>query len=127
MRLQRADYSTEASFLRKSVRDSYFPNLSVDFDTEPPLPAVLKILSRREEKNLKEQEIVDSLARENAEFKKLMDEHHSLEDMLSEIDKKVYLTAEEEIERKKLQKQKLLRKDKMAELIRDFRKSHILN
>lgn len=76
---------------------------------------------------MKEQEIVDSLARDNAEFKKLMDEHHSLEDMLSEIDKKVYLTAEEEIERKKLQKQKLLRKDKMAELIRDFRKSQLLN
>ena len=76
---------------------------------------------------MKEQEIVDSLARENSEFKKLMEEHHSLEDMLSEMDKKVYLSAEEEIERKKLQKQKLLKKDKMAELIRDFRKSHLLN
>ena len=76
---------------------------------------------------MKEQEIVDSLARENSEFKKLMEEHHSLEDMLSEMDKKVYLSAEEEIERKKLQKQKLLRKDKMAELIRDFRRSHLLN
>jgi uncharacterized protein YdcH (DUF465 family) len=76
---------------------------------------------------LKEQQIVDSLTRENSEFKKLMDEHHSLEDMLSEIDKKVYLTAEEELERKKLQKQKLLKKDKMAEMIRDFRKSQHLN
>lgn len=76
---------------------------------------------------MKEQEIVDSLTRENIEFKKLMEEHHSLEDMLSEIDKKIYLTSEEEIERKKLQKQKLLKKDKMAELIRDFRKSHLLN
>jgi uncharacterized protein len=76
---------------------------------------------------LKEQEIVDSLAKENLEFKKLMEEHHSLEDMLSEIDKKIYLTSEEELERKKLQKQKLLKKDKMADLIRDFRKSHLLN
>ncbi|MEJ2685173.1 MAG: DUF465 domain-containing protein [Candidatus Sulfobium sp.] len=76
---------------------------------------------------MKEQEIVDSLAKENLEFKKLMEEHHSLEDMLSEIDKKIYLTSEEELERKKLQKQKLLKKDKMADLIRDFRKSHLLN
>jgi uncharacterized protein len=76
---------------------------------------------------LKEQQIVDSLTRENSEFKKLMEEHHSLEDMLSEMDKKVYLTAEEELERKKLQKQKLLKKDKMAEMIRDFRKGQHLN
>ncbi|MEJ2695203.1 MAG: DUF465 domain-containing protein [Candidatus Sulfobium sp.] len=76
---------------------------------------------------MKEQEIADNLARENVEFKKLMEEHHSLEDMLSEIDKKIYLTAEEEVERKKLQKKKLLKKDKMAELIRDFRKSHPFN
>ena len=76
---------------------------------------------------MKEQEIVDSLASQNLEFKKLMEEHHSLEDLLSEIDKKVYLTTEEEMERKKLQKQKLLKKDKMAELIRDFRKNHLLN
>jgi uncharacterized protein YdcH (DUF465 family) len=74
---------------------------------------------------LKEQQIVDSLTRENSEFKKLMEEHHSLEDMLSEMDKKVYLTAEEEIERKRLQKQKLLKKDKMAEMIRDFRNQHL--
>lgn len=76
---------------------------------------------------MKEQEIVDSLTRENSEFKKLVEEHHSLEDMLSELDKKIYLSTDEEIERKKLQKQKLLKKDKMAELIRDFRKSHLLN
>jgi uncharacterized protein YdcH (DUF465 family) len=74
---------------------------------------------------LKEQQIVDSLTRENSEFKKLMEEHHSLEDMLSEMDKKVYLTAEEETERKRLQKQKLLKKDKMAEMIRDFRNQHL--
>jgi uncharacterized protein len=76
---------------------------------------------------LKEQEIVDSLTRENSEFKKLMEEHHSIEGILSEMDKKVYLTAEEELERKKLQKQKLLKKDKMAEMIRDFRQGHLLN
>jgi uncharacterized protein YdcH (DUF465 family) len=76
---------------------------------------------------LREQEIVENLKKENAEFVKLMQEHHSLEGILTEIDKKVYLTPEEELERKKLQKQKLLKKDRMAELIRDFRKSHSVN
>jgi len=76
---------------------------------------------------LKEQEIVESLKKENAEFVKLMEEHHNLEGVLAEIDKKMYLTPEEEVERKKLQKQKLMKKDRMAELIRDFRKGQGLN
>ncbi len=73
---------------------------------------------------MKEQEIIESLKKDNVEFKKLMEEHHDLDSTLAEIDKKVYLTPEEEIERKKLQKLKLAKKDKMAEFIRDFRKSH---
>lgn len=76
---------------------------------------------------MKEQEIVESLKKENAEFVKLMEEHHNLEGVLAEIDKKMYLTPEEEVERKKLQKQKLMKKDRMAELIRDFRKGQGLN
>jgi uncharacterized protein YdcH (DUF465 family) len=78
----------------------------------------------RKEHKLKEQEIIESLKKENEEFKKLLEEHHSLDASLAEMDKKVYLTAEEELERKKLQKIKLAKKDKMAEFIRDFRKSH---
>ncbi len=73
---------------------------------------------------MKEQEIIENLKKENEEFKKLMEEHHSLEGLLAEMDKKIYLTAEEEMERKKVQKQKLLKKDRMAELIREYKKSH---
>ena len=73
---------------------------------------------------MKEQEIIEYLKKENEDFRKLLEEHHSLDTTLSDLDKKVYLTSEEEIERKKLQKQKLAKKDKMAELIRDYKKSH---
>ncbi|MDA8105619.1 MAG: DUF465 domain-containing protein [Nitrospiraceae bacterium] len=73
---------------------------------------------------MKEQEIIESLKKENEEFKKLLEDHHDLDATLAEMDKKVYLTPEEEIERKKLQKLKLAKKDKMAELIRDFRRSN---
>ena len=73
---------------------------------------------------MKEQEIVESLTKENEEFKKLVEDHQDLEGMLAEMDKKVYLTPEEEIERKTIQKQKLAKKDKMAEMIRDFKKVH---
>jgi uncharacterized protein YdcH (DUF465 family) len=73
---------------------------------------------------LKEQEIVEKLLKENEEFRKVSEEHHQLDGLLTEIDKKVYLTPEEEIERKKLQKQKLLKKDRMAEMIRDFKQTN---
>ncbi len=73
---------------------------------------------------MKEQEIIERLKKENEEFRKVLEEHHGLDATLAEIDRKVYLTSEEEIERKKLQKQKLAKKDKMAEFIRDFKKAH---
>ncbi|MEW6108771.1 MAG: DUF465 domain-containing protein [Nitrospirota bacterium] len=71
---------------------------------------------------MKEQEIIERLRRESEEFKKLSEEHKSLENILADIDRKIYLTPEEEIERKKVQKQKLSKKDRMAELIRDFKR-----
>jgi len=76
---------------------------------------------------LKEREIVEFLKKENDEFKKLSEEHRSLDVLLAEIDGKRYLTSEEEVERKKLQKQKLLKKDRMAELVRDYKKSTPVN
>ncbi len=71
---------------------------------------------------MKEQEIVDQLKKENEEFKKLSEEHRNLDGLLAEIDNKRYLTPEEELERKRIQKLKLLRKDRMAELIREYKK-----
>ena len=76
---------------------------------------------------MKEREIVEFLKKENDEFKKLSEEHRSLDVLLAEIDSKRYLTSEEEVERKKLQKQKLLKKDRMAELVRAYKKSATVN
>ncbi len=76
---------------------------------------------------MKEQEIVELLKKENDEFRKLSEEHRSLDVLLAEIDSKRYLTAEEEFERKRLQKQKLLKKDRLAELVRKFKKSRSVN
>jgi uncharacterized protein YdcH (DUF465 family) len=76
---------------------------------------------------MKENEIVEFLKKENDEFKKLSEEHRDLDGLLSEIDSKRYLTAEEEIERKRIQKQKLARKDRMAELVREHKKTQTLN
>ena len=73
---------------------------------------------------MKEQEIIEKMTQGNEEFRKVSEEHHKLDEILAEIDKKVYLTPEEEIERKKLQKQKLLKKDMLAEMIRQFKKAN---
>jgi uncharacterized protein len=71
---------------------------------------------------LKETEIVEVLKKENEEFKKLSEEHRTLDTQLAEMDTKRYLTPEEEVERKRIQKLKLLRKDRMAELVREYKK-----
>ena len=73
---------------------------------------------------MKDEEIIQLLLKENEEFKKLEQDHKNLKGMLAEIDKKVYLSPEEEMERKKIQKLKLSKKDKMAELVREYKKSH---
>ena len=72
---------------------------------------------------MKEQEIIELLRRENGEFKRLDEEHKNLEHLLAEMDRKVYLNTDEEVERKKIQKLKLLKKDRMAELVREYKKS----
>lgn len=72
---------------------------------------------------MKEQEIIERLLQENEEFRKIHDEHHHLDGLLMDVDKKVYLTPEEDLERKKLAKQKLSLKDKMAEMVRQYKKS----
>lgn len=76
---------------------------------------------------MREQEIAEVLLKESEEYKKLGEEHRSLEKILGEINKKVYLTPEEEVEKKRIQKLKLIKKDRMAELIREYRKSHSVN
>jgi uncharacterized protein YdcH (DUF465 family) len=71
-----------------------------------------------------DEDIIELLRKESTEFKKLDEEHKNLKQVLAEIDKKVYLNPDEEIERKKIQKLKLNKKDRMAELVREYKKSH---
>jgi uncharacterized protein YdcH (DUF465 family) len=72
---------------------------------------------------LTEEDIARILDSENAEFKSLEEQHRGLEEKLAEIDSRIYLSADDEMERKKIQKLKLLKKDRMAELIREYKKT----
>ncbi len=71
---------------------------------------------------MKEAEIVGILRGESEEFKNLESDHKKLDQTLDEIKKKKHLSTDEEITKKKIQKQKLQLKDRMAQLIRGYKK-----
>lgn len=58
-----------------------------------------------------------ALLESNPEFKTLVHEHRMLDDKLKEYERKVYLTPDEEMERKRLQKLKLAKKDQIARIL----------
>ncbi len=65
-----------------------------------------------------EEPVVQRLRRENPEILRWEEEHKKLEETLLGINSHPYLSPEEEVERKRVQKLKLAAKDRMMELIR---------
>jgi uncharacterized protein len=55
------------------------------------------------------------------ELRHCLEEHESLEQRIEELNRRVYLTAEEELERKQLQKVKLAGRDKMEKILLRYR------
>lgn len=70
---------------------------------------------------LTEEVIVERLRQSNTEFRELEASHHRLDLELNELQKRHVLTPAEELEKKRMQKEKLAKKDKLAELIRLYR------
>jgi uncharacterized protein YdcH (DUF465 family) len=67
---------------------------------------------------LTEEAIVEQLRQTNTEFRELEASHHRLDLELNELQKRHVLTPTEELEKKRIQKEKLAKKDRLAELIR---------
>jgi uncharacterized protein YdcH (DUF465 family) len=65
----------------------------------------------------REEQAIVSLLDKDPELRKYYEEHRELERKLVEFQHKLYLSAEEEVEKKKLQKMKLAGKDKMMEIL----------
>ena len=63
-------------------------------------------------------QLLDALREESWEFRTLESRHRQLEEELAALLRHRALTPLEELHKKELQKQKLLMKDRMAELIR---------
>ena len=66
---------------------------------------------------LTEEAIADQLRQSNTEFRELEASHHRLDLELNELQKRHVLTPEEELEKKRIQKEKLVKKDRLAALI----------
>lgn len=69
----------------------------------------------------KDQQLLQELCDTNPRFRLLYEEHLLLEKELKEFDQKVYLTPEEDLERKKVQKMKLAGKDEMESMLSSYR------
>jgi uncharacterized protein YdcH (DUF465 family) len=65
-------------------------------------------------------QIKELLAREDVEFRAMLEEHHRYEEKLSILAVKHTLSEDEEIEEKLLKKRKLHLKDQMFERIRGY-------
>lgn len=60
---------------------------------------------------------------ENEEFKKLYQEHLDLKNRVEKLNKMNFLTPEQELEKKTVQKQKLKGKDRMSKIIEQYQAS----
>ena len=65
----------------------------------------------------KDEELIQTLLEREPDLRRYWDEHVDLERQLNGFNSKAYLTPEEEVERKRLQKLKLAGKDKIMEIL----------
>ncbi len=68
-----------------------------------------------------DEELIRSLVDRDAELKRYYEEHLDLERQLATLQHKHFLTPEEELERKRIQKIKLAGKDRIMEILGRYR------
>ena len=68
-----------------------------------------------------DQELIDQLMDRDPELKKYVEEHRDYEKRLDEFNRRPYLTTAETIERKRLQKLKLAGRDKIEQILANYR------
>ena len=68
-------------------------------------------------------ELLEKVQKENEEFRGLYKEHYTLKQKVEELNKMKIITPQQEIEKKKHQKQKLSLKDRMEEILNEYQSS----
>jgi len=69
----------------------------------------------------KEEELIERLMRENEEFLKVKQAHAQLAKQLEELEKKSFITPQDEVEIKIIKKKKLVLKDQMEKILVQYR------
>jgi hypothetical protein len=69
----------------------------------------------------KEEALIEKLVRENEEFSKVKQAHSQLANQLEELEKKPFLTPQDEVEIKIIKKKKLALKDQMEKILMKYR------
>ena len=72
----------------------------------------------------KDEELIEELILHDSELKEFYEEHLRLEAQLAELNRKVYLTPEQDLEKKQLQKRKLHGKDRIMQILEKHRTDH---
>jgi hypothetical protein len=72
---------------------------------------------------IKEEALIRSLLDTDAELRRHYEEHVGLKQRLEELRQKPYLTEEEKVEEKRIQKQKLAGKDRIMEILARYRQA----
>jgi uncharacterized protein YdcH (DUF465 family) len=67
--------------------------------------------------------LLEKVQGENDEFKKLYEEHLELKHRVEKLNKMSFLSPEQELEKKTVQKQKLKGKDRMIKIIEQYEAS----
>ncbi len=68
-----------------------------------------------------ESALIEHLKQTNPEYRQLMEEHLRYERQLEELNNLRFLTSEQEMEKKQVQKIKLRGKDRMAEILKEYK------
>ena len=66
-------------------------------------------------------DLIQSASRKDKQLEGLYKEHLDYERQLAKLDNKLFLTPEEEVKRKELQKKKLLGKDRIEDILKRYR------
>lgn len=74
-----------------------------------------------EKMTTKEEELIERLMKENEEFLKVKQSHIQLAKQLEELERKPYLTPQDEMEIKIIKKKKLALKDQMEKILMQYR------
>jgi hypothetical protein len=87
------------------------------------VPLRVRTLNMERLMEKRDEELIDRLMPENEELQKLVKKHKEFEAQLEEFNRRLYLSEEQNREKKRIQKLKLAGRDRIEQILRDYRKS----